>query len=530
MAASPPGGGSPAFAYVLPVLFLEFLATSLAKGVLPHRLVDFFGEQTYSVIAAVEAVKGLLAFYFCPYLGRLSDTEGRRRMLLLTVLGTCLPFCTLAFTENLWYYVVTQAIAGAFAATFAITFAYIADTVEVNARAPAYGLALATFGLSFCIGPVTGSVLSERYPETPRFVFMGTVLLTAIDLLYIVYVLPETCGEHREERMGLAFPHSPAPFKLRDAYSGLRRGVRQVRSRVEDAWLGLSAGAGDVAHSLPTRMGLVLGDAVAILLSTPLLRRVSEIVFLYYCGVWALVSTLMVYVTRQLGFTTVMVGQLMSAYGLCTMISEGVLVRIMVPLFGEPFCAVLGLAGFALQCVIIAFADRPFVMYLSMVGALFANLFYPSISALISRTVSPAQQGEALGALNGIKSLCEGVGPLVFGTLMTASENTAMPGAPYLVAAAAAAVAGWHALDLPKLVEADLERQKRAESTSAEKQSLLRDGEASFVESDSDSDGEDPEGGSGGSPSRPYSSSGNFSPQPATVTLTLALTLNPPQP
>jgi hypothetical protein len=34
-----------------------------------------------------------------------------------------------------------------------------------------------------------------------------------------------------------------------------------------------------------------------------------------------------------------------------------------------------------------------------------ANLVYPSVSSLVSKMVSEEQQGEALGALNGIKAL-----------------------------------------------------------------------------------------------------------------------------
>ena len=41
---------------------------------------------------------------------------------------------------------------GCFAATFPLVFSYIGDLVPPPRRAPAYGLALATFGLSFSLG------------------------------------------------------------------------------------------------------------------------------------------------------------------------------------------------------------------------------------------------------------------------------------------------------------------------------------------------------------------------------------------
>ena len=73
-----------------------------------------------------------------------------------------------------------------------------------------------------------------------------------------------------------------------------------------------------------------------------------------------------------------------------------------------------------------------------------ANLVYPSLTSLVSSAVAPDMVGEALGAVNGIKALTEGVGPLVFGTLLTLSEKHSLPGWPYFIAAVMSALA-WRA-------------------------------------------------------------------------------------
>ena len=52
------------------------------------------------------------------------------------------------------------------------------------------------------------------------------------------------------------------------------------------------------------------------------MRKLASIVFLYYTALWALVSTLVVYVTRYLAFSSVQLGALMSAYGLATMVRK----------------------------------------------------------------------------------------------------------------------------------------------------------------------------------------------------------------
>ena len=50
--------------------------------------------------------------------------------------------------------------------------------------------------------------------------------------------------------------------------------------------------------------------------------------------------------------------------------------------------------------------------------------------------------GETLGAVNSIKALTEGFGPLVFGLLMSAMEDAAFPGLPY-VGAGLLSLAAW---------------------------------------------------------------------------------------
>ena len=83
------------------------------------------------------------------------------------------------------------------------------------------------------------------------------------------------------------------------------------------------------------------------------------------------------------------------------------------------------------------------------------NLVYPSLSSLVSGSVEPDAVGEALGAINGIKALTEGIGPLVFGSLMTISEGSILPGWPYLIAAVLVAAAYMETERLPDFEEDD---------------------------------------------------------------------------
>ena len=400
------------FALILPVLFYEYLAMSIARSLIPSLLVEAYGNQTYLALGLMETAKGILAFISCPLFGRLSDQVGRKYCLLFTVIGSTLPVCALAFTSNMHIFAILTSISGFFSATFPLTFAYISDCVDKKKRAPAYGLALATFGLSFCLGPISGSYLADQIGD--RAVFVTSLLLVIIDVLYIIFYLPET-------------------VKVQDNKTISGKGIKGIyRTAVE---------------YLPNTWDFQ--ETFRVFRTDPFMTNLALVVFLYYVSVWAIVSTMMVYVTRHLKFSTITLGWLLSVYGLATMFSESVVVRYVVPFLGETASMRLGLLSFAMQCIVVAFSSSTTMIFVSILFSMIANLVYPSVSSLVSKVVDEDRQGEALGALNGIKALTEGFGPLLFGFLMAIFEGTPVPGAPYLCAAVLTLWAFLHSYELP---------------------------------------------------------------------------------
>ena len=337
---APADAGPETFYAILPVLFVEFLAIAVTKSLLPSRLNDFFGDDVYAVIGVAETVKGALAFCACPLFGKLSDDVGRVRCLLFTVVGTTAPCWVLAFTDNLWVYVCGLALSGAFASTFTLAFAYVADVVPPKERAPAYGLCLATLGLSFTVGPVLGAAAARRVGD--RRVFLVSAALAAFGVFLIVFALPESnpkaLARRREE------PVSTLDFIASLSCGGGGGGGRRARRRRRDA-----RRVSDAAER--SRYGRFDPlDALSVFRGDPFLRRIAVIVLLYYSGVWALVTTVVVYAVRVFRLDRVQVGSLLSLYGLSTMVAEGVLVRVAVPALGELRTARLGLLAFAGQC------------------------------------------------------------------------------------------------------------------------------------------------------------------------------------
>ena len=102
------------FSLVLPVLFYEYLAISITRSLIPKMILEYYGDWSYVAVGLIETAKGCLAFLSCPIFGRLSDRIGRKNCLLVTVIGTTLPVCMMAFTDNMVVYAVMMSLSGFF--------------------------------------------------------------------------------------------------------------------------------------------------------------------------------------------------------------------------------------------------------------------------------------------------------------------------------------------------------------------------------------------------------------------------------
>mmetsp|Transcript_15431 Transcript_15431/g.42794 ORF Transcript_15431/g.42794 Transcript_15431/m.42794 type:complete len:425 (+) Transcript_15431:1018-2292(+) len=269
------------------------------------------------------------------------------------------------------------------------------------------------------------------------YVFSCSLVLTVLDLLYIYVVLPESISTSTSTPTFGAFDRneSTASASTISFASASKQRLLEVADAVSwNPW-----------------------DSIRLVLYDPFLRKVGQVAFFYYTGLWAVISTLSLYAVQHFHMTPQVLGELMSALGLSTMVAEAVLVRFLVPLLGEKTSIRIGLVSFGLQCLVLGAANQSWQLFFCVGLSVLGNLVYPSLSSLVTGIVEPDTVGEALGAINGIKALTEGLGPLVFGTLMTVSEHTAFPGSPYWLAAILVFVAHHLADQLPANSDATLD-------------------------------------------------------------------------
>ncbi|MBQ1024814.1 MFS transporter [Micromonospora sp. C95] len=240
---------APALTVLLGTVFLDMLGLGLIVPIVPALMTSVTEDAAAAVFwsGLLGSVYGLLQFVVSPLLGRLSDRHGRRPVLLASL--TCLGVDWLAHaaSPSPWTLLVFHAAAGACAATYTVVNAYIADVTEPGARAQAYGLVGAAFGLGFVAGPVLGGLLGTVDVRLP---FVVAALLCFANAAYGWFVLPES-------RPG--DPSTPLTLRLANPIGAI---AAVLRRPVLGSLLGLASLCGTAFVSVPWLLYLLCAVGV----------------------------------------------------------------------------------------------------------------------------------------------------------------------------------------------------------------------------------------------------------------------------
>eukprot|EP00049_Salpingoeca_infusionum_P009678 m.164609 g.164609 ORF g.164609 m.164609 type:complete len:527 (+) comp14403_c0_seq1:3098-4678(+) len=412
MPRTPPSHSAQGFVnYVTVVIFLEFFSWGLITTILPDAIEEFFGQgRMWLVVGLTQGLKGLLAFLSAPILGALSDAMGRRPFLLLTVISTCLPIPFL-FLNNLWFHVIIVALSGAFAVTFSIVFAYVSDVTSESERSAAFGQVSATFAASLVISPALGSVLQLLYGT--KLVYALSTIIAVADVLFIIFFVPESLTQHSLEQ---AEKRRPFSWKIANPLSSLK-----------------------------------------VVFSSTFMLQWSVIVFFSYLPEAGQYQCLMLYLKNTIGLTETQLAGFIAMVGVLSILSQTSILSFLSKKFKPKTVIMCGLTAQIVQLTLYGLLKAKWQMFAIGFALAFSSISYPSISALLSQTTADEQQGAVQGMVTGIRMLCTGLGPALFGMLFQYTEvalndpdmqlsiamsSTAyFPGAPFLVGTASVLIA-----------------------------------------------------------------------------------------
>jgi MFS family permease len=178
-------------AVVVGIVFIDLLGFGIIIPILPFYVRSFGVSDVY--IGLLVASYSLAQFVAAPVLGRLSDTHGRRPVLMLSVGVSGVAWilfgvageigAALGVTAGLVVLFGARLLAGAAGGNIATAQAYIADVTTPAERPDALGLVGAAFGLGFVFGPAVGGLLaSEAVVSTVRRLVPTVVPVTPFSL------------------------------------------------------------------------------------------------------------------------------------------------------------------------------------------------------------------------------------------------------------------------------------------------------------------------------------------------------------
>lgn len=373
----------------LVIIFLTVFIDLVGFGIIipmnPY-LAERFGATPLE-IGLLMSVYSLMQFIFSPLWGQLSDRIGRRPVILWSLFGAACAHMGFAFAETFWGLVIARLLAGVFGGNLGAAMAYIADITSAKDRSKGMGMIGAAFGLGFILGPSLGGVfadLGSRWGSVPPFGQSFPAVVASVicfgNFLFAWRALPET-NTRQARAHGLRF----------------QKMFRAMRH--------------------------------------PLLGTLLFLLFLNTFALAHIEASLFLYVQQKFNWTLSQASYGFAYIGIIMVITQGYLIRKLMPKLGEKRVLIAGLGLAGLGYAIASFATGVPVLAL---GVTFLGFGYgmanPSLTGSVSLASSAEEQGENLGVGQSLASLARILGPPTGGFLYQAFNPSAPFGAAAIVA------------------------------------------------------------------------------------------------
>ncbi len=357
-----------AMPFIMLTALIDMISIGLIIPVLPALVGSFTGSQVDHAFwyGVVTFTFSLANFFGSPVLGALSDSFGRRPVLLIGFCGLAVNFFATALATSLWMLIAARLVGGAMMANISVANAYVADITPPEGRAKRFGMLGAMFGVGFILGPVMGGLLGAINLQLPFYVAGGLAML---NLLYGYFVLPESLPIERRR----AFE-----WKSTNPFTALRE-LAQLKSS---------------------------GRLVAVIACSGLAQFV-------------LYTTWVLYTTFKFGWGPLENGWSLAAVGVVSAIVQGLLLGRILKVVSPRRLAVMGLISSTIAYVLWGAATQGWmifaIIFVNLLGATVAS----SIQSIISGAADSKSQGKTLGAVGGLNSLMAVIAPAIGAPLLT---------------------------------------------------------------------------------------------------------------
>jgi len=310
-------------------------------------------------VGALFASFSLAQMVFSPVLGRLSDRIGRKPVIVVSLVGTCIGSLVTGAAGALWVLFLGRIIDGASGASVAVAQGAIADIAPPERRAQLLGMLGAAFGVGFVLGPALGGLAALGGPHVPFFVAAAVAGTNAV---VAAVRLPET------------------------------RGTRPP-ARESDA-------------------------AERHVLRTPALTSMAAVSFVSVLAFAGFEATFALLGERRFDLTEGSAAVLFLFVGVLLTVVQGVVIGPLTERFGSLRLMGTGLVVVAAGMFAMSAATSWWLLIVALaLLALGQGVNGPSNTTLVTQLAPPERRGEALGYVQSAGALARIAGPLLAGVL-----------------------------------------------------------------------------------------------------------------
>jgi MFS family permease len=302
---------------------------------------------------------------------------GRKPVLLVSQLGTCIGFLVLAWAPNLFFVFLARIIDGLTAGNLSVAQAYIADVTAPKERARAFAVIGIAFGIGFLVGPGVSGYLSAHFGY--RVPILCAAALSLSSILGTAVLLPAT-PPHPEGSEPADAPVAPGGKRL----------------RILD-W----------------------GNYLAYF-RKPVLGGLLVEFFLFSFAFATFTAGFALFAERRLSFGPKQVGYVFTYSGFLGILVQSALRQgALVRRIGEVRLVTLGFLAGAAGYALLGFSFGVALLLVAAAFASFGNgVLRPALTSLITQQVSRSEQGLVLGLNQSLLSIAQIGAPAIAGAMI----------------------------------------------------------------------------------------------------------------
>lgn len=371
-------------------VILDSVGIGIMIPVLPSLMTDVLPGKTVAEAAVwggiLASIFAVMQFICGPILGSLSDTFGRRPVILVSLIFMAFDYIIMGLATSVWMLLFGRVLGGITASTHSTAAAYVADISSSEQKAARFGYIGAGFGIGFVLGPIIGGLLGEIGPRIP---FFAAAIVSALNAAACYFFLPESLKNKNVKQFLLRNMNPFNTFKVITKF-----------------------------------------DSLKVFLLVFLLYSISTAV---YAAIWPY------FTAERFSWSPGMIGLSLTVYGVCFAFIQGVLVQPTINLIGRYNTVLLGFGTEIVAMVLIAIITNGWFLIALTPLASLGVIGQPALTALMSDQVDERNQGSLQGVISSLTALSMIITPLSMTWILAQFSNQSseiyFPGAPFIASA-----------------------------------------------------------------------------------------------